>query len=56
MTENEIKLIEMIRDNKNPTQAFVTAMEIILGCLALLEPSESKPLVDFQESVGTIQA
>jgi hypothetical protein len=51
MTENEIKLLEMIRNDENPAQAFVTAMEIILGCLKLLEPSESKPLVDSRKSV-----
>ena len=30
MTENEVKLIEMIRNHKNPGEAFVTALEIIL--------------------------
>ena len=30
MTENEIKLIEMIRNHPNPGEAFVTALEIIL--------------------------
>ena len=30
MTENEIKLIEMIRNHSNPGEAFVTALEIIL--------------------------
>lgn len=30
MTENEIELIEMIRNHKNPGEAFVTALEIIL--------------------------
>ena len=56
MTENEIKLIEMIRDNKNPAQAFITAMEIILSCLKLLEPSELEPSVDSRESVEITQA
>lgn len=30
MTENETKLIEMIRNHSNPGEAFVTALEIIL--------------------------
>ena len=30
MTENEIELIDMIRNHKNPEKAFVTALEIIL--------------------------
>lgn len=30
MTENETKLIEMIRNHPNPGEAFVTALEIIL--------------------------
>ena len=49
MTDNEIKLIEMVRNHENPAQAFVTAMEIILSCLKLLEPSESEPSVDSRE-------
>ena len=56
MTENEIELLEMIRNNENPTQAFVTAMEIIVGCLMLLEPSELKPLVDSREYAEITQA
>ena len=30
MKENEIKLLEMIRNHPNPGEAFVTALEIIL--------------------------
>ena len=30
MSENEIKLIEMIRNHSNPGEAFATAVEIIL--------------------------
>ena len=30
MSENEIKLIEMIRNHSNPGEAFVKALEIIL--------------------------
>ena len=50
MTDNEIKLVEMIRENENPAQAFITVMEIILSCLKLLEPSELEQPVDSQES------
>ncbi len=50
MTDNELELIKMIRDNENPARAFVTAMEIILSCLTLLEPSELEPSADLQES------
>ncbi len=56
MTDNEIELIEMIRNNKNPAQAFVSAMEIILSCLKLLEPSELEPLVDSREYAEINQA
>ena len=40
MTENEIKLIEMIRNHSNPSEAFATAVEIILLYIKR-EPSES---------------
>ena len=40
MTDNEIKLIEMIRNHSNPGEAFVTALEIILLFIKH-EPSES---------------
>lgn len=30
MTNNELELIEMIRNHQNPEKAFVTALEIIL--------------------------
>lgn len=30
MKENEVMLIEMIRNHSNPGEAFVTALEIIL--------------------------
>ena len=56
MTENEISLVEMIRNNENPAQAFVTATEIILGCLKLLEPSELTHSADSRVSVEINQA
>ena len=33
MTENEIKLIELIRDNDNPEEAILTAVNIITSFL-----------------------
>lgn len=33
MTENEIKLIELIRENDNPEEAIVTAVNTILSFL-----------------------
>lgn len=45
MTENERTIIEMIRNHKDPATAMVTAMEIILLCLKLLEPSVSIQVV-----------
>lgn len=33
MTENEIALINLIRNNKNPEQALITAIEIISNFL-----------------------
>ena len=56
MSDKEIKLIEMIRNNDDPNQAFITAMEIILGCLKLLEPSELKQVVDSLEHAEINQA
>ena len=40
MSENEVKLLEMIRNHPNPGEAFVTALEIILLFIKH-EPSES---------------
>lgn len=33
MTNNEIELLNIIRENDNPTQALITAIEIIISCL-----------------------
>lgn len=33
MTENEVKLIEMIRNSKDPEKALITAVEIIVDFL-----------------------
>lgn len=51
MTENEIMLIEMIKNHSNPERALNIAIEIILDFLNHLEPSESISLVVSQELV-----
>jgi hypothetical protein len=33
MTDNEVKLIEMIRNSKDPEKALITAVEIIVDFL-----------------------
>lgn len=51
MSENEITLINLIRDHKNPEKAFVTALEIILLFLNHQEASASESSVVYRESV-----
>lgn len=51
MTQNEIKLIEMVRNHPDPGQAFVTALEIILLFLKHHEQHELTSAADSQESV-----
>ena len=51
MTENEVKLIEMIHNHTNPDKAFVTALEVILVFLKHHESSVSERSVGFRESV-----
>ena len=51
MTDNELELLKLIRENDNPEKAFVTALEVILLVLKHLEPSELKRFVDSRESV-----
>ena len=45
MSENEIELIRMIRENDNPEQALMTAALIVLGQLKQLESSEEQAAV-----------
>ena len=45
MKENEIALLNMIRENDNPEQALLTATEIILGFLKQHESSEEQAAV-----------
>ncbi len=40
MTDNEMELIRLIRENDNPGKALMTATVIILGFLKQLESSE----------------
>lgn len=49
MSENEQKLIQMIRENDNPGMALQTAAVIILGFLKQLESSEGQAADSLQE-------
>ena len=51
MTENEIKLIEMIRNHPNPGEAFVKALEIILIYLKHFDSFDVNSLFNSKESV-----
>lgn len=51
MTENEIKLLEMIRNHDNPEQALLVAVEFILDFLNHHESVELKSSVEFSELV-----
>lgn len=49
MTENEIALISIIRENDKPEQALMTATLIVLGYLKQLGSSEGQASVALQE-------
>ena len=49
MTENEIQLINLIRENDNPELALLKAVDIILLHLTLHESSEGQAVADLQE-------
>ena len=51
MSENEIELIKMIRENDNPGQALMTAALVILGYLKQHESSEEQVAVCLQALV-----
>lgn len=51
MTENETELIELIRNNENPEQALLIAIDIIIDFLNHHESVELKSSVEFQELV-----
>lgn len=46
MKENEIALLNMIRENEKPEQALMTATIIILGFLKQHESSEAQAAAD----------
>lgn len=48
MSENEIELISMIRENDNPGQALMTAAAIIIGHLKRHGSSEEQAAADLQ--------
>lgn len=56
MTENEIMLINLIRNHEKPDKAFVTAIEIILSFLNHHEASASGSPVVSRELIETVQA
>ena len=50
MSNNEKELINIIRENDNPTHALMTATLIVLGYLKQLESSEEPSVVGLPES------
>ena len=48
MTDNEIKLIELIRENDNPEEAIVTAVNIITSFLEQLGSFEGQAPADLR--------
>ena len=49
MTNNEMELIAMIRDNDNPIQALMTAVIVVEGYLRQHESSVEQAVVGLQE-------
>lgn len=49
MTENERELIKLIRENDNPEQALITAVDIILLSLVQQKSFEAQAFADLQE-------
>jgi hypothetical protein len=49
MSNNEMELINIIRENDNPTQALTTAALIVLGFLKQHESFEEQVAVGLQE-------
>ncbi len=48
MSENEMELIRLIRENDNPGQALMAAATIILGYLKQLESSSAQEPADLR--------
>ena len=51
MTENEIKLLNLIRENDNPSEAVIIAIDTIISFLVQHGSSEGQAPVGLQESV-----
>lgn len=51
MTENEIRLIDIIRVHKHPTRALIIAVGVILGYLGQGESSATPSAVGIRERV-----
>ena len=51
MTNNEIELLNLIRENDNPEQALVIAIKIIISYLTQPESFELSSVVDCPELV-----
>ena len=49
MSNNEIEMINIIRENDNPARALMTATLIVLGYLKQHESSEGQAVVGLQE-------
>ena len=49
MTENEIKLLNIIGSHKHPEQALITAIETTILFLERLQSSVKQVVVDFPE-------
>lgn len=49
LSENESKLLNLIRENDNPDRALMTATLIVLGYLKQLGSSEVQDSADLQE-------
>ena len=49
MTENEMELIRIIRENDNPEMAIVTAVDTILSYLKLRGSSQGQAVADLRE-------
>ena len=49
MTENELKLIELIREHDNPEEAIITAISIITSFLEQPQSFEGQVVVGLQE-------
>ena len=49
MTDNEKKLLDLIRDHNNPEKAMVIAFTVICSYLAQLQSSVTPSVADFRE-------